>query len=142
MAPFVALANGQASADATTTSPASGWSTTINGTPTSFRSVFTIPASADVGADLLPNIQDPEAVNAQDVCPGYKASNLQENERGLTATLTLAGTPCNVYGNDIEVLNLKVEYQAASRLSVNISPANLVSTQSYKDKDDRESDWL
>ncbi|PSN67081.1 hypothetical protein BS50DRAFT_600606 [Corynespora cassiicola Philippines] len=113
LVPFVALAN------------ASGWSTTINGTPTSFRSVFTIPASADVGADLLPNIQDPEAINAQDVCPGYKASNLQENERGLTATLTLAGTPCNVYGNDIEVLNLKVEYQAASRLSVNISPANL-----------------
>jgi alpha-glucosidase len=41
--------------------------------------------------------------------------------------LTLAGKPCNVYGNDVEVLNLKVEYQAQNRLAVNISPAYIVS---------------
>ena len=54
-----------------TTTSAEGWSTTLAGTPTFFRSVFTIPASADEGAELIPNIQDPEALNAQDVCPGY-----------------------------------------------------------------------
>jgi alpha-glucosidase len=107
------------------TPSSSGWSTTLNGTPTSFRSVFTIPASADVGADVLPNIQDSQAVNAQDICPGYTASQLQENERGLSAVLTLAGAPCNVYGNDIEVLSLKVEYQSDSRLAVNIIPAHV-----------------
>ncbi|KAF2868731.1 glycosyl hydrolases family 31-domain-containing protein [Massariosphaeria phaeospora] len=99
-----------------------------SGTPTSFRSVFTIPASADVGANVIPNIQDPQAVNAQDICPGYKASQVQEDERGVTAVLMLAGKPCNVYGNDIEVLDLKVEYQASNRLAININPANLDSS--------------
>jgi alpha-glucosidase len=74
----------------------------------------------------LANIDDPQAVNAQTVCPGYKASQVQEDEHGLTAILTLAGERCNVYGNDIEVLDLKVEYQGANRLAINISPANLV----------------
>jgi alpha-glucosidase len=110
-----------------TPTSAEGWSTTLAGTPTSFRPVFTIPASADVGADLIPNIQDPEAVNAQDVCPGYKASQLQETDGGISAVLTLAGAPCNVYGNDVDVLNFKVEYQSKNRLAVNISPAYLVS---------------
>lgn len=109
-----------------TPASASGWSTTLAGTPTSFRSVFTIPASADQGAELIPNIQDPQAVNAQDVCPGYKASQLQETDDGISAILTLAGKPCNVYGNDVDVLNLKVEYQSKDRLAVNISPAYLV----------------
>jgi alpha-glucosidase len=89
--------------------------------------VFTIPPSADVGAELISNIQDPEAVNAQDVCPGYKASQLKESDSGISAVLMLAGAPCNVYGNDVDVLNLKVEYQSKDRLAVNISPAHLVS---------------
>lgn len=110
----------------TTPTSATGWSTTLAGTPTSFRPVFTIPASADQGAELIPNIQDPQAVNAQDVCPGYKASQLQETDGGISAVLTLAGAPCNVYGNDVDVLNLKVEYQSKDRLAVNISPAYLV----------------
>lgn len=99
----------------------------ISGTPTTYRSVFTIPASADEGANVLPNIEDPQAADPQDVCPGYKASHVQEDEYGLSAILTLAGEPCNVYGTDVEVLNLKVEYQAANRLVINISPANVVS---------------
>ena len=98
----------------------------IGGTPTTFRDIFTIPASADNGANLLPTSQDPEAVDAQSVCPGYQASQAKKSEHGLTAVLKLAGEPCNAYGNDIEVLNLKVEYQSANRLSVNISPANIV----------------
>ncbi|KAH7357582.1 glycosyl hydrolases family 31-domain-containing protein [Pyrenochaeta sp. MPI-SDFR-AT-0127] len=106
----------------TPTSSTDGWSTTLNGTPTSFRSVFTIPPSADEGAEVLSNILDPQAVNVQDVCPGYKASNLEENERGLSATLTLAGEPCNVYGTDVQELTLNVEYQAKGRLAVGIVP--------------------
>lgn len=113
-------------AQSVTPTSSEGWSTTIAGTPTSFRSVFTIPASADEGANLIPNIQDPEAVNAQDVCPGYKATQLQETDGGISAILTLAGAPCNVYGNDVDVLNLRVEYQSKDRLAVNISPAYLV----------------
>lgn len=124
---FVALTAAQ-NQTATPTS-AEGWSTTLAGTPTSFRPVFTIPASADVGADVIPNIQDPQAINAQDVCPGYKASQLQETDGGISAVLTLAGAPCNVYGNDVDVLSLKVEYQSKDRLAVNISPAYLVSSR-------------
>lgn len=117
-------------AQAATPTSTDGWSTTLAGTPTSFRSVFTIPASADQGADLIPNIQDPEAVNAQDVCPGYKASQLKETDGGISAVLTLAGAPCNVYGTDVDVLNLNVEYQSKDRLAINISPAYLVSQDS------------
>ncbi|ORY16610.1 glycosyl hydrolases family 31-domain-containing protein [Clohesyomyces aquaticus] len=116
---FIALTNGQ------TTEPASATvgTVTIGGTPTTFRPIFTIPASADEGAVLLPNIEDPQAADAQEVCPGYKASQVNEGDNGLTAVLTLAGVACNAYGTDIEALNLKVEYQASNRLSINISPA-------------------
>jgi len=102
-----------------------GWSTTLAGTPTSFRPVFTLPPSVDQGVEQIPNIYDPQAVDAQDVCPGYKASGLEQNDRGLSATLTLAGAPCNAYGTDIEELDLKVEYQAKGRLAVSIVPKHL-----------------
>lgn len=117
---FLTLTSGQSPISSKT-----GWSTTLAGTPTSFNPIFTIPPSADVGVQQIPNIYDPQAVNAQDVCPGYKASGLAENERGLAATLTLAGKPCNVYGTDIQELDLKVEYQAKGRLAVNIVPKYL-----------------
>ena len=94
-----------------------------SGTSTSFLPQFTVPAAADVGPNVLPNIYDPQAVNPQSVCPGYTASNVIRTEYGLNATLTLAGTACNVYGTDIETLNLTVEYQSADRLSVKIVPA-------------------
>ena len=44
-------------------------------------------------------------------CPGYTASNIQQTSSGLTADLTLAGEPCNVYGTDLRDLTLTVEYQ-------------------------------
>jgi alpha-glucosidase len=97
---------------------------------TSFRPVFTIPASADVGADIIPNIQDPLAINVQNACPGYKASELKETDCGLSAVLSLAGSPCNVYGIDIEALSLKVEYQSSNRLAVNIRPTHLDASNS------------
>lgn len=89
---------------------------------TSNAAIFTVPASADVGQPLLPNIDDPEAVDAQTVCPGYTASNVQTSDTGLTADLNLAGAGCRVYGNDIENLTLTVEYQETGRLHVEIQP--------------------
>ncbi|KAF1810721.1 family 31 glycosyl hydrolase [Eremomyces bilateralis CBS 781.70] len=98
------------------------------GTPTwSTQSTqFTVPASANEGMLLLPNVLDPQAVDAQTVCPGYKASDVKDTELGFTATLRLAAEPCNLYGTDIEVLSLAVECQSADRISVNIQPAYIV----------------
>ena len=85
-----------------------------------------------IGATVIPNIQDPQAKDAQDVCPGYTAFNVARNALGLTATLTLAGSACNVYGNDIDTLNLTVQYQSADRLAIRITPAVIdASNSSY-----------
>ena len=82
-----------------------------------------MPSAADSGANLIPNIEDPQAKDAQDVCPGYSATNMARNALGFTAILTLAGDACNVYGNDIDTLNFTVQYQSADRLAVRITPA-------------------
>lgn len=97
---------------------------------TSHKPQFTVPAEADEGANLLPNILDPQAVNAQTVCPGYIASNVRNTSRGLTADLTLAGPACNVYGNDVVDLKLVVEHQSASRLHIEIMPTYLDASNS------------
>jgi alpha-glucosidase len=101
-------------------------------TPTtaSFRAIFTVPSDADNSVPLIPNINDPQAVNAQDVCPGYKASNIVRTPYGLKAQLALAGAACNVYGTDIEALNLTVEYQSDDRLHVGITPTYVDSSNS------------
>jgi hypothetical protein len=91
-------------------------------TKTADAPVFTVPKSADIGLNVIPNILDPQAVNPQDVCPGYKASNIQENDNGFTADLRLAGSACNVYGNDIKDLTLLVRLQAEDRLRIRIQP--------------------
>ena len=116
--------NGGAIGTATESSIASASSVTvvIDGTTTAFRPIFTVPTAADVGAVLLPNINDPEAVDAQTVCPGYTGSSVVRTPYGLNARLNLAGPACNVYGTDIDTLNLTVEYQSADRLSVRIVP--------------------
>jgi alpha-glucosidase len=100
--------------------------TTTSSTPdttSSYRAVFTVPAEADASVLLLPNIQDNRAINAQDVCPGYIASSVLRNAYGFTASLALAGDGCNVYGTDVDYLNLTVEYQSANRLHVQITPS-------------------
>jgi alpha-glucosidase len=97
---------------------------------TSFRAIFTVPAAAQNGLNVLPNINDPQAVNAQDICPGYTASNIVRTPYGLTADLQLAGSACNAYGTDIEALNLIVEYQASDRLHVEITPTYVDSSNS------------
>ena len=93
------------SAQSSTSAPADGLTTaagsqtvsyataTIDGTPTRFSVAFTVPASADVGPNILPNIHDPKAKQAQALCPGYKASNVERTLYGFTASLTLAGEP-------------------------------------------------
>ncbi|KAL4912479.1 glycosyl hydrolases family 31-domain-containing protein [Aspergillus aurantiobrunneus] len=58
-----------------------------------------------------------------ETCPGYRATNVEECSHGLTADLTLAGTPCNTYGTDIENLKLEVDYETGARLHVIIYDA-------------------
>lgn len=84
-------------------------------TTSSVGASFTLPNDTTLGANVLPNINDPQAVNVQDVCPGYKGSAVCRTDYGFTATLTLAGKACNVYGTDVETLNLTVTYQASDR---------------------------
>lgn len=92
------------------------------------HSQFTIPAAADVGAQLIANVDDPQAVNAQSVCPGYKASNVRHTSDGFTASLGLAGEPCNAYGTDVDSLILAVEFQAKDRLNIQIAPSHVDSS--------------
>ncbi|PWY87204.1 extracellular alpha-glucosidase aglu [Aspergillus sclerotioniger CBS 115572] len=99
-----------------------GASQSVISSSTASRPQFTIPASADVGAQLIANIDDPQAVDAQSACPGYKASNVQHNLRGFSASLQLAGKPCNAYGTDVDSLALSVEYQDSDRLNIQILP--------------------
>jgi hypothetical protein len=54
----------------------------------------------------------PRQVGPRDNCPGYAVSNVQQTPTGLTADLSLAGTACNVFGNDVRDLKLLVNYDA------------------------------
>jgi alpha-glucosidase len=119
---FSALHPGQTAGQANRPTPAQPGFTPGSATKTADAPVFTVPKSADIGLNVMANIIDPQAVNPQDVCPGYKASNVQENDNGLTADLRLAGPACNVYGNDIEDLTLLVRLQADDRLRIRIQP--------------------
>jgi hypothetical protein len=85
-------------------------------------SQITLSVDSDIGQNVIPNIKDPQAVDPQSVCPGYTAVNVVNTSSGLTADLHLAGSPCHVYGNEIEALSLTVEYQAQDRLHVEIAP--------------------
>ncbi|KAF2867601.1 alpha-glucosidase [Massariosphaeria phaeospora] len=55
-----------------------------------------------------------------DECPGYKASNVQRSDNGFTADLSLAGSGCNLHGEDLKDLKFLVEYQTDSRVHVMI----------------------
>lgn len=94
---------------------------------TSFQAQVTVPPTADVGASLQPNIEDPNAKDAQIECSGYLATQINLNDCGFTAQLSLLGDACNVYGTDIPDLQLTVEHQAKTRLHVNIQPSYITS---------------
>ncbi|TFK45940.1 alpha-glucosidase [Heliocybe sulcata] len=64
---------------------------------------------------------DPQVLDA---CPGYTATNVVTNTSALTADLVLAGTACNVFGNDIEKLALEVVYETETRIHVKITDAS------------------
>ena len=49
-----------------------------------------------------------------DGCPGYDATSIEVDGPRLSAKLVLAGTPCNVFGNDIKVLDLDVVYETST----------------------------
>lgn len=95
--------------------------------PTSplFTPIPTLNTSIDAAPSLVPTIFDSTAPIAQDLCPGYKVSNVEATAHGYTADLTLAGKPCHAYGNDIVDLSLVVEYQNQQRLNVKIVPRYL-----------------
>ena len=46
-----------------------------------------------------------------DACPGYKAENVRQAGANLTADLVLAGHACNVFGPDLQKLQLQVTYE-------------------------------
>jgi hypothetical protein len=49
-----------------------------------------------------------------DACPGYNATSVDVDGPTLTVKLVLAGAPCNVFGNDIKVLDLTVVYETGT----------------------------
>lgn len=48
-----------------------------------------------------------------DACPGYNARNVRTNGGSLTADLILAGQACNVFGEDLPALSLRVDYETS-----------------------------
>jgi len=94
----------------------------VSGAASTYSVAFTVPASADVGANVLPNLRDPNAKIAQQLCPGYIAQNVTHTEHGFKAILELAGPACNAYGNDIESLAFEYAVQSSNRLRVSIQP--------------------
>ncbi|KAJ1937998.1 hypothetical protein FBU59_004583, partial [Linderina macrospora] len=53
-------------------------------------------------------------------CPGYKVVYRQDTATGFSASLKLAGAPCNVYGKDISDLKLDVRFDSKNRLQVHV----------------------
>ncbi|KAK6435660.1 hypothetical protein LTR95_008154 [Oleoguttula sp. CCFEE 5521] len=80
-------------------------------------------ASVLLAASVSAGVISRAANGTLDACPGYKASNVKTTNSGLTASLSLAGTACNVYGADLTDLSLTVEYQSNQRLHVVIKDA-------------------
>lgn len=102
-------------------------------TTSSHLATASVPATPEKASLVIPNIYDPEAVDAQTICPGYVASGVTNTSYGFVADLTLAGPACNAYGIDIVNLNLTVEYQSVDRISVRITPAYIVSIEDVPD---------
>ncbi|KAK4032344.1 glycosyl hydrolases family 31-domain-containing protein [Parachaetomium inaequale] len=56
-------------------------------------------------------------------CPGYRATNVQQDDSYLVADLVLIGS-CNLHSKDVKNLRLLVEYQTDTRLHVLIEDAD------------------
>jgi len=70
--------------------------------------LFLLSTAADVSRaeDVDPAVLDG--------CPGYNAISVNVDGPRLSAKLVLAGTPCNVFGNDIKLLDLAVVYETGT----------------------------
>lgn len=73
---------------------------------------FGVAFAACVAATRPVSIEPRQSV---DNCPGYKAANVKTTASGLTATLSLAGTACNVYGTDVQKLKLEVTAESGKQ---------------------------
>jgi len=82
-----------------------------------------LAGSALVAAASARAIAPRQTNDTSPACPGYSASNVQQSGTGLSADLSLAGSPCNSYGRDIENLRLTVSYDTGMLLEVNSNPA-------------------
>lgn len=74
------------------------------------KGLFALGAAVPAFASSLVQRQS----SSLEACPGYTASNLQDNGSKVSADLKLAGTACNVYGDDLTDLKLEVEYQTGA----------------------------
>jgi len=81
---------------------------TCTSTMAVFVSWFLIAATAVSGFSIIPKATTTDPLAS---CPGYKASNVKIDSSSLTADLRLAGAACNVYGDDLASLTLKVVYE-------------------------------
>lgn len=66
---------------------------------------------------LLPQIRSANVSHSLDVstCPGYSVTSIKQSAHGLTASLGLAGSPCNAFGTDVQNLTVQVTYETTSR---------------------------
>lgn len=85
------------------------------------RRLLILGAGVSVLADLLVERQH----SSLEACPGYSASNVQNDGSKVTANLALAGIACNVYGEDLTDLRLEVEYQTGTLLHVSQQDATV-----------------
>jgi hypothetical protein len=67
-----------------------------------------VTAVAVKGSSLAPRTSSSDPLAS---CPGYNASNVKTTGSSLTADLSLAGTACNVYGDDLTSLSLEMVYE-------------------------------
>ena len=85
-------------------------------TPTGTERIIpTLSPQVNALPSLTPTIYDDTAPDAQN-CPGYKAPNVADTDRGFTADLIIAGEHCQAFGNDVDNLLLEVQYQTKERL--------------------------
>ncbi|KAJ1837479.1 hypothetical protein LPJ57_011411, partial [Coemansia sp. RSA 486] len=72
---------------------------------------------------VLAGKQQGADAGVKDKCPGYKVEHFGKVKHGFDATLELAGTPCNIYGKDIQSLILSVRFDTKDRLHVHVRDA-------------------
>jgi len=68
-------------------------------------SVAALLLAARAGADLTPGVNE--------MCDGYAASNVDRRVDGLSADLELIGAGCAVFGRDLPLLKLTVNYDTS-----------------------------